>query len=95
MHVKKSLVYFADAEADAKYVLKYTRALKAAGPIGTKLLDQQTQLGVAQKAGTVIMQIGGGATIDPINAQILEEQKKSNVLLEQSLAGGRPPKKGA
>ncbi|OGZ06185.1 MAG: hypothetical protein A3C93_05695 [Candidatus Lloydbacteria bacterium RIFCSPHIGHO2_02_FULL_54_17] len=92
---RKKTVRAADAEADAKYVLKYTRALKAAGPIGTKLLDQQTQLGVAQKAGTVIMQIGGGATIDPINAQILEEQKKSNVLLEQSLAGGRPPKKGA
>lgn len=66
----------ATAEAEAIAMLKVTRATRAAGAVGLKLLDQQTQIGIAKEAGTVIMQVGGGTTIDPINAQILEELKR-------------------
>ncbi len=90
---RRKTVRAADAEADAKYVLKYTRAVRAAGAVGIKLLDQQTQLGVAKEAGTVIMQVGGNAPVDPVNVQILEELKARNA--QGGGTGGKPqPKKG-
>lgn len=93
----------ADAEAEAGYIGEVTAATMKAGAVGIKLIDQQTQVAVAKEAGTVIMQMGTGAAIDPINAQILEEQKRGNALLEQGavktgtkrVGGGKPePKKG-
>lgn len=68
----------ADAEAEAGYIARVAAATKAEGAIGLKLMDQQTQVGIAKEAGTVIMQVGGGTTINPIDAQILEELRKGN-----------------
>lgn len=78
----------ADAEAEAGYIAKVAGATRAEGLLGFKLMDQQTQIGIAKEAGTVIMQVGGGATINPIDAQILEELKKGTA------GTGSKPKKG-
>ena len=75
---RKKELRAAEARADSNYILRTSRATREAGAVGLKLLDQQTQLGIASKAGTVIMQVGSGATVNPIDAQILEELKKSN-----------------
>jgi regulator of protease activity HflC (stomatin/prohibitin superfamily) len=76
---RKKMIRAAEAESESGYIATVSAATKAEGAIGLKMMDQQTQLGIAQKAGTVIMQVGGNpATINPIDAQILEELRKNN-----------------
>jgi len=85
----------AQAQAEAGYITTVSAATRKEGALGLKMMDQQTQLGIAAKAGTVIMQTGsaGGQTVNPIDALILEELKRVNAKPDAGVK--RVAKKGA
>ncbi len=75
---KITTVREAQAKAEAGYTKTVAEELKRQGAFGVMLSQQQTQIKMAEKAGTLIMNSGGGDSIDPIQASILEELKKQN-----------------
>lgn len=66
------------ATGDAGYLETVTEAIHKNGSVAVMLTQQQTQIATAKEAENLILNIGAGDSVNPIDAAILQELKTMN-----------------